>query len=351
MTPVTTPSPTTFTVKVTDPLLWVAAGMAYLDGANGERWRSDLSIFNPGSVPAVVSLAFVSGKEWSGATDADWKPVTLAAGQTLASKNVLADFFWQEKGAWGVVLVRSDSGPTPPVIVSRTYNAADAETKGTFGLSVPAMSVASGVKPASAAAGGNFLADLRHDASFRTNLGVANLKDETAEVEFVFRNAAGEILGSPARITVEARGVKQISSALVAAVAGAEAIGGAGFTGTADHFSAEVIIKKGEGVYPYATVIDAGTGDSIVVTPAPRPSPTYRLPGIVRVKGKTDKYWVSDVAILNPGTTERKVLVTYSYLKSGSTKRTSVFDTITLGAHKLMVLKDFVKEWLELPDG
>ena len=62
--------------------------------------------------------------------------------------------------------------------MSRTYNAADADTKGTFGLSVPAVSVASGVRPASAAEGGNFLADLRHDASFRTNLVVANLKDE-----------------------------------------------------------------------------------------------------------------------------------------------------------------------------
>jgi hypothetical protein len=351
VTPVTSPSPTTFSVKVTDPPLWVAGGMAYVDGKNGERFQSDLSIFNPGTETAVLSLAFVSGDGWSGVPAEAWKPLPpLLKGETRAFTNVLGGFFGLAKGAFGVVLVRSDSGPIPPVVVSRTYNAADAETKGTFGLSVPAMSVASGVKPASAAAGGNFLADLRHDASFRTNLVVANLKDEDAVVEFVFRNGAGEILGSPARITVEARGVKQVNSALVAPVAGTGAIGGAGFTGTAAHFSAEVIIKEGEGVYPYATVIDAGTGDSIVVTPAPRPSPTYRLPGIVRVKGKNDKYWVSDVAILNPGTTERKVLVTYSYLKSGSTKRTSVFDTITLGAHKLAVLKDFVKEWLELPE-
>ncbi len=349
--PVTSPSPTTFTVKVTDPPLWVAGGMVYADGQGGERWQSDLSIFNPGTETAAVSIAFVSGAGWAGVPADAWKALPpLLKGETRAFQNVLGGFFGLAKGAFGVVLVRSDSGPTPPVVVSRTYNAADAETKGTFGLSVPAMSVASGVRPASAAAGGNFLADLRHDATFRTNLVVANLKDETAEVEVTFRDGAGNVLGSPARITVEARGVKQLNSALVAPVAGAEAIGGAGYSGTAAHFSAEVTIKKGSGVYPYATVIDAGTGDSIVVTPAPRPSPTYRLPGIVRVKGKNDKYWVSDVAILNPGVSTRKIRVTYSYVRSGTTLRIDASRTITLAAHEMLVGVDFVRTWLELAE-
>lgn len=49
--------------------------------------------------------------------------------------------------------------------MSRTYNAASAATNDTFGLSVPAMSVAA-VRPQSVAAS-SFLADLRHDAAFR----------------------------------------------------------------------------------------------------------------------------------------------------------------------------------------
>ncbi len=118
-------------------------------------------------------------------------------------------------------------------------------------------------------------------------------------------------------MTVEAHGVKQINSVLSAAPATGDApIGGAGWVGPISHFSAEVKLKRGTGVYPYATVIDQGTGDSIVVTPTPRPSATYRLPGIVRVKGKSGAYWVSDLAILNPGVSTRKIRVTYSYVRS-----------------------------------
>jgi hypothetical protein len=235
---------------------------------------------------------FVAGASWEGVTNAVWSRLAVGPGETRSFPNVLADLFGLAKGSWGVVLVRGDSVPVAPVIVSRTYKAANGDVTGTFGLSVPALSVAAGVKPYSAAAS-NFLPDLRHDASFRTNLTVANLKDEWAEVEVVFRGAAGSVLGVPAKVTVEARGVKQLNSALSTAPAiGQAPIGGAGWTSPVFHFSAEMKLKRGTGVYPYATVIDQGTGDSIVVTPTVRPSATYRLPGIVRVKGKTGSYQV-----------------------------------------------------------
>lgn len=338
-----------------DPFLWIAAGMAWVDGLNGERWQSDLSIYNPATQPATYSLAFVSGASWEGATNAAWSTLEVGSGETRAFPNVLANHFGRARGAWGVVLVRGDSAPASPVIVSRTYNAADAEEKGTFGLSVPAMWVGSGVGPQSNAAA-SFLADLRQDASYRTNLTVANLKDETAEVEVLFRDASGIVLGSPAKVTIEARGVKQVNAVLSAAPATGEAlIGGAGYANPVSHFSAEVKLIRGTGVYPYATVIDQGTGDSIVVTPTARPSTSYRLPGIVRVKGKTGSWWRSDVAVLNPGSSTRKILVTYSHVKAGTPHRVEVSNVISLQSHGLSVAVDFVRHWLSLaeddPDG
>lgn len=249
-----------------DPLLWVAAGMAFADGAGGAQWQSDLSIFNPGTQTATVSLAFVPGSTWDGVKNVTWVQQALVAGETKSYTSILETFFHAAKPAWGVVLVRGDNVPVSPVIVSRTYNAAFADTVGTYGLSVPAMSVANGVKPQSVA-GANVLAGLRHDDAFRTNLTVANLKDEEAMVEVVFRDAAGATLGVPAKLTVEPRGVKQLNAALSAAPD--TPIGGAGYATPVSHFSAEVKITKGSGVYPYATVIDQGTGDSVVVTPAP----------------------------------------------------------------------------------
>jgi PKD repeat protein len=331
-----------------DPLLWVAAGMAWADGLNSERWQSDLSIYNPATQTAVLSLAFVSGSGWEGATNAAWSTLAIGPGETRAFPNILADHFGRARGAWGVVLVRGDSAPVSPVIVSRTYNAADAEVTGTFGLSVPAMWVGSGVGPQSNRAA-SFLADLRHDASYRTNLTVANLKDETAEVEVVFRDQSGTVLGPPARVTVEARGVKQLNAALSAAPAtGDTPVGGAGYAGAVSHFSAEVKLVRGTGVYPYATVIDQGTGDSIVVTPTARPSATYRLPGIVRVKGMTGSWWKSDVAVLNPGSSTRKILVSYSYVKLGTTSRAVASNVLSLSPRQLWVSVDFVRSWLGL---
>jgi PKD repeat protein len=348
---VSTASPLSFVVlPPPDPLLWVAGGMAYADGQSGERWQSDLSIHNPGTQAATVSLAFVAGAGWDGVSNVVWRTLGVGPGETRAFSNILSGFFAVDKGSWGVVLVRGDSIPAPPVIVSRTYNAANAEETGTFGLSVPAMSVAAGVRPQSSA-GANYLAGLRHDAAFRTNLTVANLKDETAEVEVIFRDASGNVLGSPAKVTVEARGVKQLNAALSAAPAvGEQPIGGAGYAPAVSHFSAEVKLKRGSGVYPYATVIDQGTGDSIVVAPTARPSATYRLPGIVRVKGKNGAYWVSDVAILNPTSSPRRIRVTYSYVKTGTTLRIDASQTIDLAPYQLAVGIDFVKLWLGLEE-
>jgi hypothetical protein len=109
-----------------------------------------------------------------------------------------------------------------------------------------------------------------------------------------------------------------------------------------------VRLKRGSGVYPYATVIDQGTGDAIVVTPAPRPSATYRLPGIVRVKGQAGAYWVSDVAILNPTPFTRRVRVSYSYLKLGMAFRIEASRTILLAPFQQAVYVDFVRSWLGL---
>ncbi|MHB8799321.1 MAG: PKD domain-containing protein [Thermoanaerobaculia bacterium] len=348
---VATASPTVFTVKPPpDPLLWVAGGMAFTDNGAGVKWQSDLSIHNPGTTTATMSLAYVAGATWDGATKVTWIPQALVAGETKSYTNVLKSLFLLDQGAWGVVLVRGDDIPVPPVIVSRTYNAANADEVGTFGLSVPALSVSGGVQPQSAG-GGNVLAGLRHDDAFRTNLAIANLKGETAEVEVVFRDVNGNVLGVPALITVEARGVKQIGSVLSAAQAtGGAAIGGAGYATPTSDFSAEVKLRKGSGIYPYATVIDNGTGDSIVVTPAPRPSPRYRLPGVVRVQGKNGPFWMSDVAVLNPSAKERRVRITYSYRKVGAAGRATMENTLVFKPWEMRVAVDFVKTWLGLEE-
>ena len=244
--------------------------MAYVDGPNGELFQSDLSSSTRAPSPPRCRWRSSRAPSWIDASKVDWITGSRSRGrQTRAYTNVLSSRSSASgSGAWGVVLVRGDNVPgraghrEPDLQRGERRQPARSASRSRPCRSRRACSP-SPWRPA-----GNFLAGLRHDGAFRTNLTVANLKDETAEVEVVFRDDAGTVLGSPARIIVEARGVKQLNAALSATpVVGDGPIGGAGWTTPTSNFSAEVKLKKGSGVYPYATVIDQGTGDSIVVTP------------------------------------------------------------------------------------
>jgi hypothetical protein len=68
------------------------------------------------------------------------------------------------------------------------------------------------------------------------------------------------------------------------------------------------------------------------------------------LKGKTGSWWVSDVAVLNPGVRTRKILVTYSYVKLGTTRRVEVSRIISLLPYELSVAVDFVRHWLGLAE-
>jgi len=60
---------------------------------------------------------------------------------------------------------------------------------------------------------------------------------------------------------------------------------------------------------------------------------------------------VSDVAILNPSAVARKIRVTYSYVKLGTTRRIEVSDVFPLAPYQLAVAVDFVRYWLGLAEG
>ncbi|KAA0253675.1 PKD domain-containing protein [Acidobacteria bacterium ACD] len=350
--PVTTASPTVLTIlPPPEPLQWVLGGMAYADGNGGTFWQSDLTLVNPSATAAMqVSLAFLDGRVDPDPDGLVWLSITLGPQESKTYANVLNRLFYKDRGSYGGILIRGDDVPVNPVISGRTYNSGSAG--GTFGLSVPAVRVSGGVTPQGAAAS-NVLVGLRQNpapdgqpaSGSRTNLSLANLKDEAARVELRFYNAAGTEIGQPVEVNLAPYRIAQIANVLSAAPPN-----GAGYTSPLENFTVAVNLLSGSGVFPYATVIDNVSGDSIVVTSVRRPSPTYRLPGVIRAQGKNNTVWRSDVVLYNPGAATRSVNVTYSYV-GDSGRRSTETDRFEVGPRQSLAWTDFVDFWLRLPTG
>lgn len=350
--PVTTPNPLVLTVlPPPEPLQWVLGGMAYSDGAAGTFWQSDLTLFNPStSATMQVSLAFLDGRVDPDPNALTWLQIALAPQEAKTWTNVLSRLFYKERGNYGGILIRGDDVPVNPVITGRTYNSGS--SGGTFGLSVPAVRVSGGVTPQGAAAS-NVLIGLRQNpaadgqppSGSRTNLSLSNLKAEPAQAELRFFNAAGTEIGQPVQISLAPYRIAQLANVLSAAPPN-----GAGYTEPLDTYTIAVNLLSGSGVFPYATVIDNKSGDSIVVTSVRRPSFTYRLPGVIRAQGQGNTVWRSDVVLYNPGTASRRVNLTYSYV-SQSGRRSTETDAFDVGPRQSLAWTDFVDFWLRLPAG
>jgi PKD repeat protein len=149
-------------------------------GLNGTFWRSDVTLFNPGSSAMTVSLRLlVAGVD---NRNASWQSVTLGARQTI----VLADVASRFTGTANVsgALELSWSG-NAPVVTSRTYTTNDAG--GTFGQSID---------PAAAFGADADVPGLRSDASFRTNAGFVNSGDQPIGINVSLLSSNGFTLGT-----------------------------------------------------------------------------------------------------------------------------------------------------------
>ncbi|HKC23805.1 MAG TPA: PKD domain-containing protein, partial [Thermoanaerobaculia bacterium] len=189
---------TTSALENPDPPRWLVAGMAYADGAGGTFWQSDFSVFNPDpSRSMTLSLAFLDGRS-AGSAAPRFVAVTIGPQRTRSFPNVLASApFSLPKGSFGALLVRGDVLPAQPVLNGRTYNAGSGSA-GTFGLSVPAVPIPSGLTAQAAGGPPPTLIGLREAPGIaHTNLVLANLGSDPASVQISFVDAKGAALGTP----------------------------------------------------------------------------------------------------------------------------------------------------------
>src|SRR5512135_2807745 len=105
---------------------WTIPGIVHADGLNGTHFVSDLTLTNPGTATANVTLAFFP------AAAQLTKVLTLAPGQTVVASDVALVHFGITSGAGGLTIASDE----PLLIRARTYNSA---ASGTYGVALPVV--------------------------------------------------------------------------------------------------------------------------------------------------------------------------------------------------------------------
>jgi subtilisin family serine protease len=229
-------TPTCGTIAYT--LAYFVPGAVRTAAAGAVTWQSDLSVLNPGDTAADVRLSF-HGAATLSAT------MPLPAHQQVTWTDVLGTVFGVAGSDSGALVVDST---LPLVVHERTYSVSGVgATAKSYGQSF------SGLPPTAALGWGHvgFLAGLRSDAPFHTDIELLNPGTETTVVEVSLFGADGSAIGSPLSREVAPQQELTLGSVLPAGA-------GSGF--------AEVrVVSTSGSILAVASVVDGNSGDPTTV--------------------------------------------------------------------------------------
>ncbi len=228
---------------------WLLPSSAHAPGQNNAFYTTDLTLGNPGSADAAVTLKFL-GHEQDGRGGPEVVR-TVPGDSVVTFADVLGSQFNLSSG-YGSILITSNS--TNLKVLSQTSTPPPNQV-GTFGQSVPAAGAADFVTLAAP----KTLVGLRQDAAFRTNAVIANATDQPAHVDFTLLSAAGATLatGSADLLPYEMRQIGTVITNL----------GGAALEGTTNAVLRVSTTTPGARLATYAAVIDQKTNDPRTVLP------------------------------------------------------------------------------------
>jgi PKD repeat protein len=213
-------------VKVGTNLVVPVVGRA--PGANSTFWRSDVTFFNPATTTQPLTLRYGGEAE----------TVFIEGNDTLVLSDVLSRF--GHNSGSGLLNISWTNGSTGPIVTSRTYTSVDGG--GTYGQSID---------PVAAFGSSMYVPGLRHDGSYRTNVGFVNAGNETEVVTVRLFSPFGKELGRT-NVTLGANAQIQYGVAGLFPDAGF----GTGFT----------LSVEGDAnakVFAYGSMIDNASGDPV----------------------------------------------------------------------------------------
>lgn len=262
---------------------YIVTTVAKVAGASGTNWASDLVVLNTGQAAALVTVSM--WKRDQANPNPAVASITLTSGALWKQPDVLLNLFGITSGA-ATLHIHSDQ---PLAIASRTFNDTGA---GTYGQFIAGVAEETAVQLWETAV----LAGLTENNDFRTNLGLVNPTSGQITIVGTFFDSDGVSLGSR-DFTVPAFGYIQVNHVMTPQAAGA--ITGAWMT----------LTSSGGIFFPFSSVVDNHSGDP-VYKPGRVPSSVAEdllLSGLAKLQGEAGTNWLSDVTILNPGTTDQSV--------------------------------------------
>ena len=170
--------------------------VAHTEGAGNPptRWVSDVTVHNPHAAPLTVGFQLFVWGESSSYDPSYPVRITLAPRQTRTLGDVVAGLFGRTDDLAASLLVSCDEeifagNPENAVVIgtARTYNVGSPD--GTFGQTVPSTD-----ELRNCGADPSFVTGARHDARFRSNLGIANAAFDANTIHYRVLGPAGEIL-------------------------------------------------------------------------------------------------------------------------------------------------------------
>jgi hypothetical protein len=294
--------------------------IAHGPGLNNSVWRSDVQIYNPDPNAATTPLNMT----------ATYKGVDKAL-QIQTSTYIFTDFMnvFPNGDTMGsaIITVRAQHAPQ---IWTRTYNVTDS---GTFGQFIPAIRLDSAGGGAAIGSGKYYMAGLRNDARYRTNLGLINPNAQTINANVRVYDDQGLQIGSFTR-TLSSFQLDQFS--ITAATAAPNLKGDR-------PFSVEIEVPDGQWLLAYASYVDGGSNDPIwiqAIRESEFSSTDYRnsvIPGIGHIGA-----WRSDVTIYNPNGRSVQVDIAYHDDKTGA--KIAEAKGVPIGAGEFLQYDDILKQ-------
>ncbi len=283
------------------------AAVAHAPGAGGTQWRTNLAVVNGTTVPVEAVLTFWP---YAGGGVPVERRTTIAVMGAVEWEDVLVSLFGfsasdSVKGSVSIV------STAPLIITSRTYNQA---AQGSFGQYYPAVAAGGGYGSGTAA----YIPQLKRNASFRSNVGVLNVGENTASVEVRIFNPLGQQVGATVQRDVPAGRYWQWDDVL-----------GPRFAGTGDLDSAYAVVRAltaGGRVWSYGSVVDNATGDPTTVPGLPGLAvDAFFVPSVAHAPGAGGTQWRTNLAAVNPAAATTQLTLTFFPYAGGGTPQERSF--------------------------
>ena len=295
-----------------DATVWVPVA-SHIDGANGSRWRSALSVFNPGATTAHVEVRLhTPGGVLSGES-------VVPGGRQAVLDDVVGQLGFAGSAALEVI---SDQRV---VVTSRTYTPS---ANGTVGQSYASYRTGEGL--ASGYLGPVWLPLLAENAAYRTNISLTNTSAAPASADVTLHDGTGTVLAQ--YLVNLAPGEWKQENRPFFTRAGQTAM---------DEGFAEVSVRTGYGIIATASVADNVTNDPATVEPAfgVSGSGSEWLPVTSHSTGANGSEWRTDVAVLNTGPYDRELPIVLH------TENGDVESWVAVPANGQTVLSDVVGQF------